>query len=309
MPLQKPRAENVHDSGKRPDDKPGSTIGNGNQDAIDRRNAIADAADETRKEDLVDIEDVPRETPVEEPEVTAAPDTNKIPDDTQVIEEPVKIKVPVNGKMVEMTQDELIASAAKVASADEYLRLSKESVESAARLALSPTGDETDTEETDFRALAKALQIGTEEEAEQALRKLAQAKPSKTPDVSQLVDERLTLREEKAKFEEEYKDVWEDPQLRKLVIERDKELYAEDKNSIDLVRWRKAAGDIREWKKGYLKVDDSPQSKAARKAQVAPVPTASGRKVEPAEDEGEDNPATVIAEMAKARKQERPVRH
>lgn len=302
LTLPNKKVGETHATGNRPDDKQGATFGTGNDDKIKRLEAIADAADGAREGEFTDIDEVPRET-TEEP-VEASEDAP--PDDTQAVETPKKYKIPVNGEMREFTEDQLIAAASKVTSADEYLRISKESVKTAAELALSPQ-DEQAPEETDFRALARALQMGTEEEAEQALRKLTKPKLSKTPDVSQLVRSELTLRDAKAKFDEDFKDVLTDPYLAELVAKKDKDLYEADPNTPYDTRWRKAGEEIRTWAKGFKNV--SSLDKATRKAQVAPVPSASGRQVTTDADEGEDRPENVIAEMARARKQERPVKH
>lgn len=288
-----PKKGETHDSGKRADENnavPG--VGSGNEDAIARRNAIADAADDARKDDFAEVgDDVPREP---------SPDT-EVPDDVQVTVYP---KIKVNGQDVDITP-ELIEKTQKIASGDAYLQAASQSVKTAAELALSSDGQES--VETDYRALAKALQMGTEEEAEQALRELSKTKPSKTPDVSQLVRSELTLRDAKAKFDEDYKDVLTDPYLAKLVSEKDKEYYEADPSLQYDKRWRKAAEEVRTWAKGFKGV--SSLDKAARKALVAPVPTAAGRQTQVEEEEGEDSPESVIAMMAKARKQDRPVRH
>lgn len=293
--LTLPKKAEVIDSGKRADENnPVPGVGSGNADALARRNAIADAADDIRKDEMVEVGD----------ELHLQTDTP--PDDLQVSEEPKKFKLKVGGKDVEMTESEVIARAQKVENADEYLRSASQSVKTAATLALS--SDEQEPEETDFRALAKALQMGTEEEAEQALRKLTErAKPSKTQDVSQLVRSELTLRDEKAKFDEDFKDVLTDPYLAKLVTEKDKEFFEADPNLPYNQRWRKAGEEVRTWAKGFKGV--SSLDKAARKASVAPVPTAAGRQQVVEEDDAEDSPESVIANMAKARKQERPVKH
>jgi len=289
----------------------GPAVGNQNKDMIDRRNMIADAADTIRAQEFTEpdggtppddtqVDDVPHETHAEDEDKTEVVDA-KPKAETKTY------KIPVNGKMREFTEDQLIASASKVESADEYLRLSKESAKNWSTEALSQK-DEPSTVEEDYRALAKALQVGTEEEAEQALRDLVEkttAKLSKTPDVSQVVRSELTLRDEQAKFEDEFKDLKADPNLWKLVMDKDLELSKADAETPYSERWRKAASEVRDWAKGFKTI---PTDKAARKAQVAPVPTAASRQSAVTEDEGPDD-STYIQQLAEKRGLGRAIRH
>ena len=68
----------------------------------------------------------------------------------------------------------------------------------------------------------------------------------------------------------------------------------------------KVGDEITAWA-SKMGVAPSREQKAARKAQVATVPTASGRQAAPVEDEESDAPADVIARIAKQRAQARPV--
>lgn len=278
-----PKAEKVEKSIKLDtptEPLPGRTVGpatgNQNEGMVNRRNQIADEADALRAQELSELDEQPDDTP-DDVQLVAEPDTPK--DESKTYE------LVINGKPVKMTEEEVLIRAQKVGSADEYLRLASEAGKNWSKAAL-PNEDEPAPVEEDYRALAKALQIGTEEEAEQAIRDLVTkvtAKPSQTPDVSQVVRNELSLREEQAKFEGEFKDVLGDKYLRKLVFDRDAELAQADKETPYTERWRKAASEVRDWAKGFKEL---PTDKATRKAQVAPVPTAAGKQPATPEDEG-----------------------
>lgn len=318
--------------------KPGLNprTGTTNQEQLDKRNAIADAHDAARAAELVEIPDTLTKDQREIMEgggsdadksarLTALRETKSetdkpTPDDTQVeakdpatdpvvaeiVPETKTYKITVNGKEEELTEAEMVVRAQKVSSADEYLRAAKESVKIAATLGLPSKEDEAKSKDKDFRALARAIQMGSEDEAEQAIRQLYDAQPSKTPDVEKIVDTRLTLRDEKAKFDEEYKDVLADADARFLLIAADTALSNSNPDMPYQQRWRKAADMVR---KSIAKTPSSLENKAARKAAVAPVPSAAETRGQATEAEPEDDAGSVIKQMAKARHQERPIQH
>lgn len=290
-----------HDSGNRANEGSSGAVGTENKEKLDRINAIADGADSLREAELSDIQDdgsvVPRETSTVQ---TEEPTDDTPPDDTQVFEPPKKFKLKVGGKDIELTEEEVIARAQKVENADEYLRTASQSVKTAATLALS---EQDEPVKVDRKALVRAIQMGTEDEAEQALSQLFETlQPPKTPDVAEVVDSRLAAREAKAKFDEDYKDLLADPVLSKLVRDKDAELYEADKSLPYSERWRKAGDEVRTWAKSQG-IKSVTSDKAARKALSTTVPTASGRHVQVQEEEESDAPQDVIAKMAKNRGQ------
>lgn len=284
------------------------TIGTGNDDRLARFNEIADRADEYRASDLEDVDrpmpEEPEDHDQEDPDNQDEDITSEIEAKTAEPITPELIKRIVNGKEVEHTIEEWLTIASKVEAADQYLRYAAESVKNAASMALSPKEDEPDDEAD--KALARAIQMGSEDEAVQAIRKI-KAKPS-VPDVSAQVNEALTLREAKRSFETEYAELFADPMLKKLVYEKDAELNQLDPMKPYTQRWREAAEEVKGWYQEKVKTPPK-VDKAARKALVAPVPTAAGRMVEPQDDDAEETPESIIADMAKRRGQGRAIRH
>ena len=272
-----------------------------NNERLNRRNMIADSADEFRSGDMDDIDGG---RPVN--------DDRDDEDDGTVrqqaeAEAPARHKIKVNGKDLELSYDELVQRAQKVESADEYLRHASESVKNATKLALSVQDEPKQLDEDDL-ALARAIQMGSEDEAVQAIRKIKSRPSEVTPDaVARVVDERLSFQRAAEWFNNEYKELLTDPNLKKLVLDRDAELAQLEPQTAYMDRLRRVGDEIRGWngqRAGTPKVD-----KAARKAQVASVPSGAARQNTGASEESDDSPESVIALMAKSRGQARSVQH
>lgn len=271
-----------------------------NNERLNRRNMIADSADEFRSGDMDDIDGG---RPVN--------DDRDDEDDgtvTQHVEaESPRHKIKVNGKELELSYEELVQRAQKVESADEYLRHASESVKNATKLALS-VQDEPKQMDDDDLALARAIQMGSEDEAVQAIRKIKSRPSDVTPDaVARVVDERLSFQRAAEWFNNEYKELLTDPNLKKLVLDRDAELAQLEPQTAYMDRLRRVGDEIRGWngqRAGTPKVD-----KAARKAQMASVPSGAARQNTGANEESDDSPESVIALMAKSRGQARSVQH
>lgn len=285
--------------------------GTKNQDMINRRNAIADSADEKRADDLVDLGEPDRS-------YTASEESQELPkkreewvdeeEETEQVEasqqSPTKHKLKINGKEEELTTEELIARAQKVAAADDYLEQAKNAFKGSleTRLQTQPSQDVETQQEVDYKALARALQMGTEDEAAEVIKKLSQPSAPKV-DVGRIVDEKLSLREAASKFTKEYKDVLENPQLKEFFDLKEAQLIASGDKRSNLERWKSIGDDLRAFAPQTSNAD-----KLARKASVAQVPKASGRQVPNVTEEEEDDPATVISKMARNRGQNRATR-
>jgi hypothetical protein len=261
---------------------------------------IADSADEFRSGDMDDIDGG---RPVNDDRDDEDDGTvTQQAEDTNLLH-----KIKVNGKELQLSYEELVQRAQKVESADEYLRHASESVKNATKLALSAQ-DEPKQMDDDDLALARAIQMGSEDEAVQAIRKIKSRPSEVTPDaVARVVDERLSFQRAAEWFNNEYKELLTDPNLKKLVLDRDAELAQLEPQTAYMDRLRRVGDEIRGWngqRAGTPKVD-----KAARKAQVASVPSGAARQNTGANEESDDSPESVIALMAKSRGQARSVQH
>lgn len=313
---------------RRPADDETSTggVGTNNDARVAMLNSIGDSLDEGRASELANVNDddttepfkVEKTTTEEE---TPTPTEEETPSSTEEETPPTvqKIKIKVNGQELELTQEELIARAQKVESADRYLAEAAEARRRAEAApapapAAKPSAEELQRQQDEEdRALVRAIQMGTEEEAAAALRKLreqASARPSiTTDDVSRAIDERLMFTKAVEKFHSDFQDIVSDPILYKLVLTRDQELLEQGDARSYSERYTEIGNEMREWKKKLAPpVTDAPApspvpNKLERKAAAPTPPKSAGTKTTPPEpeDEGEESPQEVIAKMRQQR--------
>ena len=168
--------------------------------------------------------------------------------------------------------------------------------------------DATAKANEDRRALVRAIQMGTEDEAMEAIEKL-QARPSvSADDVARTVDERLTFNDAVSRFQKDYKDLADDPVLLNIVLQRDKELIAQGDKRSYWERYEDIGNSVRTWKEGLTKAatpePEKPVSdKQARKASASAVPQGAGTKAPAAvqDEDREETSAEIISKMAKSR--------
>lgn len=293
----------------------GEAVGTGNDERIARLNAIADSADADRAEELANINDdgttepfvvdaAPAETPAEEEET---------PSSSAEEELEKKYRIKVNGKEIELTEAELIARASKIEAADEYLRRAAEAnrrVQEPAAPVADPNVLQRQRDDEDL-ALVRAIQVGTEQEALAALRKLreqAGARPSLSrDDVSRTIDERLAFNTAIERFSTEYNDVWSDPILKKIAFDKDAQLLQQGDTRPYWERYQEIGNEVRSWKESLApakKAEVTMTDKEARKASAPKVPAPASAKSKPAkveEDDIDDNPSAIISAMAQRR--------
>lgn len=270
-------------------------VGNKNDDRLKQFAAIADSADALRVQEGEFVPDDNPDPADEQPEEVV---------EEEASEEPAarKFKLKVNGRELELTEDELIKRAQKVESADRYLA---DAAEALRKAQVSPDPAQQQTSDEDDLALVRALQMGTEEEAVQAIRKI-RATPSKKDDVASLIDQRLTFREAAAKFESDFKDVLSDPMLKRLAIQKDAELLQNGDTRSYLERYTEIGNELREWKSSLSKGSEPAskvQDKLERKSKVTSINAANVRATPVIEEEPDDSPTSVIEKMARSRGQ------
>jgi hypothetical protein len=296
-----------------------AAVGNTNQEQVDKRNAIADSADAARE-----LQDFDGEKPVppDPEEARAAQEAQAAEEQRARLEreaneaeakalqegaQPRTFTVRVNGRDVEMTETELMARAAKVASADEYLQMAQEAVKRSQALVPSQDVSASDVEDVTADTLTAALQ-GDREAIDKVARRLnGPSRQTLSPDVLSAVDDRMTFHDAVNWFRGEYQDVVKDPFLYRLVVEEDKKIAQSEPSLAYRERLKKAGDTIRTWKQGFSKVTDS-NSKLTRKATTPAVPAAGSRQSPPREEDVEEPVESVIDAMAKARGQEQAIR-
>lgn len=303
-------------------------LGSGNDERIARLNAIADAADVGRADEFANVNDDGSTEPfvVQQAEAGSEEDVGDADSDEQPppaadAEQPVaerKYRIKVNGKELELTEAQLIERAQKIEAADEYLRQAAEAKRKVEQppVATAPAVDENEIrrrQDEEDRALVRAIQVGTEEEAAAALRKLreqASARPSLSrDDVSRTIDERLAFNNAIERFSSEYNDVWNDPILKKIALDRDAQLLQEGDRRTYWDRYAQIGEEIRNWRQTLAptpKPEATMAEKTERKAAAPKVPAAvASAKAKPAkvadDDDVDDSPTAVIAAMAQRR--------
>ena len=217
----------------------------------------------------------------------------------------------INGKDVTKTFREWMNTASKVEAADVYLREASALRNQATRPAPTQAAQSV-TPVVDYLAIARAIQMGSEEEAVAALQTIAApVRPSvTTDDVRAAVTEQLTFKEAISTFNSEFSDLVADPVLHQMVLDTDQRLIAQGDRRPYLDRYRDIGEQVRGVAKSIAaKFAPAPKApaapvvdKLARKAAANPVPKAASQKtVSSVEEEADESTASIIAGIAKSR--------
>jgi len=311
-------------------------VGTGNDARVAMLNLINDQNDEANADQFVGIVDIDKgitepftvkkadgtrenltDTAVHEKIVDHDADKTVVENVKPVVKENLsgKHKIKINGIEQELPLEEIIARAQKVTSADQYLA---EAAKIRNELEARKLPDKTDADlqtqsDEEALALARAIQMGSEEEAVAAIRKITSlANVQKGPsndDLARTIDERLTFNEALSKFNNEYSDLVSDKFLHKMVLDRDSELIAQGDRRSYYERYKEIGDEVRGWVKQFKPAETTKQEtdktqvdKVARKADAPTVPNAAGGKtVNSTEEEKEETASEVIAGIAAAR--------
>ena len=299
--------------------------GTGNDARIAMLNAINDANDAVKADEFqeytdegIAVEFVPENAPENE-ELTATSDD----DQPEVETAPAQVrtyKIKVNGVEKELTEEELLARAQKVDAADTYLadavrtrKQAAEEYDNWKKQQNQPSKQDADARRREeLRELTRAIQMGTEEEAMEAVARLQQANqapPLNRDELMRTVDERLNFQEAVGVFKRDYEDIVGDPVLSKLASDRDQELLAAGDSRSYMERFRAIGDDLRAWKGEIVKSagpamqEVKAEDKRSRKAAAPSTPTAASKKSAPiiADDEKEESYSDIISGIAKQR--------
>lgn len=296
----------------------GDTVGTGNDARIAILERINDMNDGVRADELADVNDDDTTSPFEATVVESKDEENpETPepvaastDDADAALEEELFPIKVNGKEFKLTRAQLIERAQKVEAADTYLAEAARIKREAEKPEIAPPSfpKEAGLTPDDRRALVRAIQMGTEEEAMAALEKLQSPRGPSQDDLSRTVDERLNFKEAVSKFQSNYSDILDDPVLRDLALRRDQDALAAGDKRDYWTRYQAIGEDLRAWKAGLTSVaapKETPaaETKQARKAAAAPALKAASAKAPAAaqDDDREESVADVIAGIAKAR--------
>ncbi len=296
----------------------GEVIGNNNDSRVSILDRIADNADQLRGEEFVNIVDIDKgitepfmvqnaegdQQTLEDNEAAAALEAAE----AASVGQTALPKIKVNGQEVDLTPD-MIAKAQKIAAADVYLAEAAKLRNDLAKQAAPAQPAAVPDQSEDLVALARAIQMGSEEEAVDALRKLQKPQGPSQDEVARTIDERMNFHNALNKYRENYADIVSDPVLNKLAQQRDEEFLRAGDNRPYYERYAAIGDELRSWvaSKGGQTQQKPPAvaaqtSKEARKAAAASTPnTASVKSPSPPQDEGEESVQDVISKMAAAR--------
>lgn len=313
----------------------GEAVGTGNAARVAFLNKINDANDMMREDDFLSINDdgstekfVARDAAgndeeltdetVEDPEANEA--IKKLAEETGEPEpapepEPQVRMVTrkINGRDVTLSEEEWFVRASKVEAADRYLAEAAAIRNEQLKKAQAPQKRDPEPQPSaeDDLAIARAIQLGTEEEAVAALRTLRNTRPSLTQDdVARTIDERLTFKEAIDQYKKDFSDVVSDPVLNQMALDADKRLLAQGDTRPYLERYNEIGTSIRKWAETLVaqRAPKSPtppapvETKLSRKAAAAPAPKAASQKTASSvEEDADESVSSIIAGMAKAR--------
>jgi len=287
------------------DDENEDVVGNQNERQLSAREAIANKADALRADDLDDyLKDDEANQGEGEEEEEVEEETRPAPEK--------KFKLKINGQDFELTEKELIERASKVSAADQYLAESKRAYEQAqqqTQIQAKAAAPSTDAQKQpakpyadDDLALARVIQMGSEEEAAQAIALLRRPNPSvlNTDDIAMRAVDRLRFERDSAWFQETYPEIFASDDWRGFALMLDE----------TLVR----GGDRRQYKERYKEIGDKVRGmmgtnksladkREAKAASAESIKQASVRSRPAVDEEEDDSASAVIARIAKSRGQ------
>jgi hypothetical protein len=264
------------------------------------------APEEEKPAEEAKAEETHEEAPAEEAAAPAA----EAAQEEKPAEKTVKIKV--DGKEQEVPESRVIelgiktlqketAADSRLLEADRLLKEFKQHKESLAGL---PKGaDKPEVVPVDAKALAHAIQYGSEDEAAEALKKLTGTQNGLTPEEAvRLVDERTAFRSAMDWYERECKDIASDPNLDRLFRFKDREKRQAGDSRPYLQVWNEIATEIRDWRGGIApKPKDELADKRTRKAEAPAQPVAASARKPAPKEEKEPTTSEVIADIAASR--------
>lgn len=218
--------------------------------------------------------------------------------------------VVVNGKEKWLTFPQLKAQAQKVESADEALQRANDAVRKATQLSLAPREEQSDEDSNvDVESILSSAVMG-DRDAIKSLASLLKTRPSKTPDVSREVAQAIATRSALEEARAQQKDILSVPQLVSVFNATLREVADKEPDLSIQAAYAKAGARIRKEFAPMLKSDpQSRQGKAERKRTLVNPPTQASRQAARADEDGEENPTSVIDQIAKGRGQARAIRH
>lgn len=202
----------------------------------------------------------------------------------------------------DMTADERLVEATRILKEAKELNTGRAAQPTEARPSNPVQGEDDDA------ALARAIQLGSDDEARAAISKLRNGGRVDDQSITSMIDARIEFREAAAWVQSTYKDLLEDPVLGGIFMQKEAEARAAgDKRSYRTL-YTEIGDGLRKWREGLVPKQDTTQDKNDRKATVTVIPTANAKapvnrdEVDPDEADADDTQA-FIAEQRRRRGQ------
>ena len=257
------------------------------------------------------------DAPAEEPPAAAKTRKIKVDGEEQEVPEDKVVEAGIRALQKESAADRRLQEATeKLTRAEQLLATAEKRTAPPDKPESPPSG----SPDADVTALAKAIQFGTEDEVKAAVKTMLDrqvpGRSDATPrpeEVVAVVEQRLEFKSALNKFQTEFKDVWDDPYLRKLAFDEDdrlqKEINAGNREPMNyLERFAEAGKAVREWRDRIAQPAGAPKvdigaDKRDRKAAAGSLPTAGGRAAPTPAPATPSNPTDIVREMRQARGQ------
>lgn len=208
-----------------------------------------------------------------------------------------------------LTFPQLRAQAQKVGSADEALQRANDAVKRATQLNLAPREEPSDEGDgADVESILSSAVMGDRDAIKQ-LASLLKTRPSKTPDVSREVAQAIATRSAVEQAKAQQKDIFEVEALVPVFNARLRAVADETPDLSIIDAYKKAGDSVRKEFAPMLRKVPTPQTKSERKRMLVNAPTQAARQAPREDQDGEENPTSVIDQIAKGRGQARAIRH
>jgi len=241
----------------------------------------------------------------EEPE-----DRRSEPGDEKVVDGVTYYLTIVNGKEKWLTLKELRTAASKTEAVEVALQRANDAVKQATQLALQPKDTPSEIPDGELEEVIASAALG-DSDAVKRLASAIKSRPSTTPvDVSRQVSEQLATQRAIDQAEREQAEILQHASLGRYFRMRLGQLARDEPDLQIIDAYRKIGREIRAEFAPMLKAPREEPSKAERKRSLVDRPRAAARaaRVEPEDDE-EESPSAIADRMAKARGQQRAIRH
>lgn len=268
------------------------------------REAGGEVVDTSKAPNLPDPDNPIEEKPEEKAEEKKE---EKVEEKEEKVLDLVTIKVDGKEKQVPRSEIEEFGRRAmqKELAADSRLeqanKLLKEAEEKLAQVSKDPEKRLSD----DDVAQARALQVGTEDEAAEVLRTLKKAAPDQDQIIA-MAEVRAVNRIEFNQVRKDYADILDDPYLAQIAVMEDEVLLKSGDKRSPAERLPDIAKKIREWRGEKTAPVESMQDKKDLKATITNLPSASTRK--PAPEQPKPRSASDVIEQMRKDREGRQVR-